>query len=61
MVLRQVLVHKVVAKNKDFGPVLQTDLARGLVASCCRLGIPRHLQTQKTNLWYQRVIHPLSL
>ena len=61
MVLRQVLVHKVVAKNKDVGPVLQTDLARGSVSSCCRLGIPRHLQTQKTNLWYQRVIHPLSL
>ena len=33
MVLRQVLVHKVVAKNKDFDPVLQTDLARPLVSS----------------------------
>ena len=44
MALRQVLVHKVVAKNKDFDPVLWTDLARGLVSSVLQA---RHLQTHK--------------
>ena len=33
-----VLVHKVVAKNKDFDPVLQMDLARGLVSSVLQAG-----------------------